>query len=55
MTKFLTLGKKKIPVLDNKELTAKILDLEKRVATLEQLVKLCPKAKAKAKRKRGSH
>jgi len=47
--------KKQIPLLDNQQLTVKILDLEKRVATLEQLVKLCPKAKAKAKRKRGSH
>jgi len=44
------MSKKKIPILDNKQLLMKILDLEKRVAALERRIKKCPKAKAKRRR-----
>ena len=42
---------KQTSVLDNKQLTAKILDLEKRVVALERRLKKCPKAKAKRRGK----
>jgi len=42
---------KQTSVLDNKQLTAKILDLEKRVAALERRLKKCSKAKAKRRGK----
>ena len=45
------MSKGKIPILDNKQLLMKILDLEKRVAALERRLKKCPKAKAKRRGK----